>query len=156
MRVRGEKQIDAKTFIESKLRIEFSIKQGMEIFEIRSALLKILNRLSLTDPKMYMKDGYKTRKGDKEFPSGDKFEQIFSISQMDPPQGKLMMVVYVNIVSSKNLCHFKDQPQVIKHIKENDIFIKIDQFECKKVASCIPAPPPGPHLPVPPTDIHSI
>eukprot|EP00957_Ditylum_brightwellii_P013187 995824-Ditylum_brightwellii.AAC.1 len=60
---------------------------------------------------MNMKDGDKTWKDDKEFSSGEIFQQIFSVSQVDPPQGKPMMVAYVNVVSTKTLCYFKGQPQ---------------------------------------------
>eukprot|EP00957_Ditylum_brightwellii_P148552 11311374-Ditylum_brightwellii.AAC.1 len=91
MQVRGEKKIDAKTIIESKLKVEFYIKQGMEKFKIRNTLLNILNRLHLADPEMYVKDGDKTWRDDKEFPSGKTFKEIFSKNQADPPRGKPMM-----------------------------------------------------------------
>eukprot|EP00957_Ditylum_brightwellii_P181886 13857203-Ditylum_brightwellii.AAC.1 len=57
MRTRGENMVETKTIYESKLRIEFNVKEGVELFNIRSKVLKVLNRLHLVDQELYIKDG---------------------------------------------------------------------------------------------------
>ena len=57
MHAQGEEMIETKMIYESKLRMEFNIKEGVDCFNIRSVLLKVLNWLHLVDQKLYVKDG---------------------------------------------------------------------------------------------------
>eukprot|EP00957_Ditylum_brightwellii_P165596 12606270-Ditylum_brightwellii.AAC.1 len=69
MQAQGEEMIETKMIFESKLRIEFNIKEGVECFNIRSEVLKVLNRMHLVDQELYVKDGEEKWKDDKAFPS---------------------------------------------------------------------------------------
>eukprot|EP00957_Ditylum_brightwellii_P115484 8808904-Ditylum_brightwellii.AAC.1 len=62
--------IEMKMIYESKLRMKFNIKEGVDCFNIRSEVLKVLNRLHLVDQELYVKDGKEKWKDDKTSPSG--------------------------------------------------------------------------------------
>eukprot|EP00957_Ditylum_brightwellii_P078186 5944572-Ditylum_brightwellii.AAC.1 len=62
--------IETKMIYESKLQMKFNIKEGVDCFNIRSKVLKLLNRLHLVDQEQYVKDGEEKWKDDKAFPSG--------------------------------------------------------------------------------------
>eukprot|EP00957_Ditylum_brightwellii_P118696 9053456-Ditylum_brightwellii.AAC.1 len=87
----GNEESRKKMMVKETISVKEQMQQGMEKFEIRNALLKILNRLHLADPKMYVKYGDKTWRDDKDFPSGEKIKEMFSINKVNPPRGKLMM-----------------------------------------------------------------
>eukprot|EP00957_Ditylum_brightwellii_P047729 3626057-Ditylum_brightwellii.AAC.1 len=62
--------IETKMIYESKLRMEFIIEEGVDRFNIRSEVLKVLNQIHLVDQELYIKDGEEKWKDDKAFPSG--------------------------------------------------------------------------------------
>eukprot|EP00957_Ditylum_brightwellii_P147370 11221316-Ditylum_brightwellii.AAC.1 len=84
MHARGENMVETKTIYESKLWMEFNIKEGVEHFNIRSKVLKVLNRLHLVDQELYAKDGKEKWKDDKAFSLGKRFKTIFSVRREDP------------------------------------------------------------------------
>eukprot|EP00957_Ditylum_brightwellii_P051427 3899041-Ditylum_brightwellii.AAC.1 len=135
MRVRGEEMIETKTIYESKLRMEFNIKEGVDRFNIRSKVLKVLNRLHLVDQELYIKYREEKWKDDKAFPSDKRFKTIFSVRREYPPKGKPRMIAYLNIVSSLKLCQFKENYIVMNHLKAEGVWLKIDKFERKKISS---------------------
>eukprot|EP00957_Ditylum_brightwellii_P033867 2566629-Ditylum_brightwellii.AAC.1 len=79
MCARGENMIETKMIYESKLWMEFNVKEGVDRFNIRSEVLKVLNRLHLVDQELYVKDGDEKWKDDKAFSSGKRFKTIFSV-----------------------------------------------------------------------------
>eukprot|EP00957_Ditylum_brightwellii_P174170 13260208-Ditylum_brightwellii.AAC.1 len=127
--------IETKAIYESKLRMEFNIKEGVDRINIRSEVLKVLNWLHLVDQEPYVKDGYEKWKDDKAFPSGKRFKIIFSVRREDPPKGKPRMIAYLNIVSSLKLHQFKENYLVLNHLKAEGAWLKINKFERKKLSS---------------------
>eukprot|EP00957_Ditylum_brightwellii_P113476 8652420-Ditylum_brightwellii.AAC.1 len=62
--------IKTKMIYKSKIRMEFNIKEGVDCFNIRNEVLKVLNRLHLVDQELYVKDGEEKWKDNKAFPFG--------------------------------------------------------------------------------------
>jgi hypothetical protein len=135
MPARGEKMIKRKTVYESKIRMEFNIKEGVDCFNIRSEVLKILNRMHLVDQEVYVKDGEEKWKDNKAFPSGKQFKTIFRVRREDPIKGNSRMIAYLNIVSSLKLRQFKENYLVMNHLKTEEVWLKITKFERKKISS---------------------
>eukprot|EP00957_Ditylum_brightwellii_P094173 7169950-Ditylum_brightwellii.AAC.1 len=135
MPLRGENMVETKAIYESKLRMEFNVKEGVEHFNIRSKILRVLNRLHLVNQELYVKDGKEKWKDDKAFPLGKRFKTIFSVQREDPSKGKPRMIAYLNIISSLKLCQFKDNYLVMNHLKAKGVWLKIDKFERKKISS---------------------
>eukprot|EP00957_Ditylum_brightwellii_P110911 8459565-Ditylum_brightwellii.AAC.1 len=69
MCAQGEGMIETKMIYESKIRMEFNIKEEVDRFNIQSEVLKVLNRIHLVDQELYVKEGEEKWKEDKAFPS---------------------------------------------------------------------------------------
>eukprot|EP00957_Ditylum_brightwellii_P091291 6951446-Ditylum_brightwellii.AAC.1 len=69
MRAQGEGMIKTKTIYKNKIRMELNIKEGVDSFNIRSEVLKVLNQMHLVEQELYVKDGEEKWKDNKAFPS---------------------------------------------------------------------------------------
>jgi hypothetical protein len=127
--------METKTIYESKIRMEFNIKEGVDRFNIRSEVLKVLNWMHLVDQELYVKDGEEKWKDDKAFPLGKRFKTIFILRREDPKKGNLRMIAYLNIVSSLKLRQLKENYLVMNHLKTEEVWLKIDKFDRKKISS---------------------
>eukprot|EP00957_Ditylum_brightwellii_P126425 9637112-Ditylum_brightwellii.AAC.1 len=100
----------------------------------KSSLLQVMASITHVDASVYIKSMHTEEVWNDltTFPSGNKFNKEFKIRQEMTEEGYFTMIMYAKIIHRKARKEIKDSKAVMSYLRQNHVFMFIDQFNTKK------------------------
>jgi hypothetical protein len=135
---RGEQMIEESTVMETQMKIEFNIGNNVTKFSVRQLAVKVLEKMKAIDPTIALKsvqDKTTVWKDMAKLPSDEAFGTHFNVREETSPRGPRKVVVHCRLISTQKLGDIKFEANLLHYLRENKIWLNIDRFEMRRLAS---------------------
>jgi hypothetical protein len=135
---RGDNMVETKTTFETTTKVEFNLQAGTTKFSIRHSTiqaLKIMQKIDKTLTINSVADDTQWTDFDTLPSNSDDFSKHFNVREENPPNGAKKIVIHFKLHTSARFGDIKYDAGVFSYLKENRIYIKVDKFEMRKMAS---------------------
>jgi hypothetical protein len=135
---RGEQMVETSTEMETQMKIEFNIGNNVTKFSVRQSAVKVLEKMKAIDPTLALKsvqDKTTVWKDMSKLPSDEAFGTHFNVREETSPRGPRKVVVHCRMISTQKLGDIKFEANLLHYLRENKIWLNIDRFEMRRLAS---------------------
>ena len=134
---RGEKMVETNTTMETTAKIEFNLNANTTQFSVRQATVQLFSKMKKLDPTVTIFSVQDQSKWEDptQIPSDAAFGTHFNVREEHYPRGPRKVVVHFKLQSKTRMGDIKFDPTFFNYLKQNHIYLKVDKFEMRKMAS---------------------
>ena len=135
---RGEAMVEKTTTLETLVKIEFNLAASTTQFSVRHSALAVFKLMKDIDPTLTLRsvqDNITQWDDINKLPSDAAFGTHFNVREDASRSGSKKIVVHTKIISKIRLNEIKYNEKIISYLKNNNIYMKADRFEMRKLAS---------------------
>ena len=135
---RGDNMIETKTTFRTNTKLEFNLSSSTTQFSVRHSTIQVLNKMKEVDKNLKVKSVSDSTEWTemKNIPSDPElFGKHFNVREEAPPKGAKKIVIHFNLQTTVKFGDIKYEPGFLHYLKEKSIYIKVDKFEMRKMAT---------------------
>eukprot|EP00978_Attheya_sp_CCMP212_P004808 scaffold10593_cov48-Attheya_sp.AAC.1 len=135
---RGNNMVETKNTFEMTMKLEFNLSSSATQFSVRHSMIQVLLKMKEADKTLIVKSAWdKTEWKDMQsIPSNPAlFGKHLNVREEAPPQGAKQIVIHFTLKTSVKFGDIKYEPEFLNYLKEKRIYIKVDKFEMRKMAT---------------------
>ena len=130
--------VETKTTFETTTKLEFNLEAGTTKFSVRQATLQVLQQMKSIDKTMTITSVLDdTQWSDPTTIPKDptQFGQHFNVREESPPRGSKKIVIHFKLQTTNRFGDIKYNPVFFNYLKQQRIYIKVDKFGMKQMAT---------------------
>ena len=130
MKYRGEQMVEDTITKSTKVTIEFNPNKNVQIFNVRTETMNLLNVMWHTDNaiKVVSRETGDTWGPQDKFPAEKAFMKHFLVNEEETKYNTTKVYVHVSVISTEDIARIKWRPEVRNYIFNNNIWVKEDTF----------------------------
>eukprot|EP00978_Attheya_sp_CCMP212_P028206 scaffold96824_cov38-Attheya_sp.AAC.1 len=134
----GDNMVETKNTFETTTKLEFNLSSITTQFSIRHSMIQVLLKMKEADKTLTVKSASdETEWNDMQsIPSNPAlFGKHFNVKEEATPKGAKKIVINFMLKTSVKFGDNKYEPGFLNYLKEKSIYIKVDKFEMRKMAT---------------------
>ena len=137
MKRRGEILTEDKVLRKTKVKFEFNIEKNTVSFNIRKAVIKLIEVLRKEDPTLKIKSCADSQEWgeDDELPIEENFHKHFSTKEQTYTYSANKAFAFTTVITQVPFHVIKWKPKIIEYLKEQKVWLKEDYFQTELTSS---------------------
>jgi hypothetical protein len=134
----GDKMIETKHNFLTTTKLEFNLATGITQFSVRQATTQVLLKMQSIDTTLKVKSTNDDKKWTdiNTLPSDPTlFSKHFNVREENPPRGAKQIVIHFILQTFKKFGDIKYDLGIFNYLKQERIYLKVDKFEMRKIAT---------------------
>eukprot|EP00957_Ditylum_brightwellii_P015924 1199180-Ditylum_brightwellii.AAC.1 len=137
MKERGEGYVEVESVLKTPVEVQWVLKLGSTMFNIRTALLALLKSMATVDNTIYLETGEAkvVVRNPAVLPTTKEFTEAFKVTQKEEQNRTTRITIYFMLLSKLRLNTIKFDIHAWSYIQKTNVYVKQEAFQQNAVVS---------------------